>query len=49
MADYPYGTNIGMADVWGASGAGYGLLTGALRYTSRLFDVFLPTAVRPRL
>ena len=40
MADYPYGTNIGMADVWGASGAGYGLLTGALRYTSRLFDVF---------
>ncbi|MEY4447756.1 MAG: hypothetical protein RLZZ433_771 [Pseudomonadota bacterium] len=39
MADYPYGTNIGVADVWGSSGAGYGLLTKAVRYTSRIFDV----------
>ena len=39
MADYPYGTNIGVADVWGSSGAGYGLLTKAVRYTSRVFDV----------
>ncbi len=39
MADYPYGTNIGVADVWGSSGAGYGLLTKAVRYTSRMFDV----------
>jgi predicted porin len=39
MADYPYGTNIGVADVWGSSGAGYGLLTKAVRYTSRKFDV----------
>jgi hypothetical protein len=39
MADYPFGTNIGVADVWGSSGAGYGLLTRALRYTSRPLDV----------
>ena len=39
IADYPYGTNIGVADVWGSSGAGYGLLTQAVRYTSRIFDV----------
>ena len=39
VADYPYGTNVGLADVWGASGAGYGLLTNALRYTSRTLDV----------
>lgn len=39
IADYPYGTNLGVADVWGSSGAGYGLLTNAVRYTSRIFDV----------
>lgn len=39
LADYPYGTNIGVADVWGSSGAGYGLNTHAVRYTSRVFDV----------
>ena len=39
IADYPYGTNIGVASVWGSSGAGYGLLTKAVRYTSRKFDV----------
>ena len=39
VADYPYGTNIGLADVWGSSGAGYGLLGHAVRYTSRIFDV----------
>jgi hypothetical protein len=39
VADYPYGTNIGVADVWASSGAGYGLLTKALRYTSRVLDV----------
>jgi hypothetical protein len=39
IADYPYGTNLGVADVWGSSGAGYGLLTKAVRYTSRIFDV----------
>jgi hypothetical protein len=39
VADYPYGTNVAVADAWGASGAGYGLLTNALRYTSRILDV----------
>ncbi len=39
MADYPFGTDIGVADAWASSGAGYGLLTRALRYTSRPFDV----------
>ena len=32
IADYPYGTQIGLADAWGASGSGYGLLTRAVRY-----------------
>ncbi len=40
VADYPYGTNIGVADEWASSGAGYGLLEEAVRYTSRPFDVF---------
>ncbi len=39
MADYPFGTSIGLADAWASSGAGYGLLTRALRYTTRPFDV----------
>jgi hypothetical protein len=40
VADYPYGTNVGLADVWGASGAGYGVLTRAMRLTTRPLDVF---------
>lgn len=32
IADYPYGTQIGVSDAWGASGSGYGLLTRAIRY-----------------
>ncbi|EHR69850.1 hypothetical protein BurJ1DRAFT_0977 [Burkholderiales bacterium JOSHI_001] len=39
MADYPFGSDIGVGDPWASSGAGYGLLTRAVRYTSRLFDV----------
>jgi predicted porin len=39
MADYPYGSDVNVADAWGSSGAGYGLLTRAFRYTSRPFDV----------
>jgi hypothetical protein len=39
LADYPYGTDIGLADFWGSSGAGYGLNTRAVRYTSRPFDI----------
>ncbi len=32
IADYPYGTQIGVADAWASSGSGYGLLTRAIRY-----------------
>lgn len=39
IADYPYGSNVGLADMWGSAGAGYGLLANAARYTSRLLDV----------
>ena len=39
MADYPFGTDIGMADTWASSGAGYGLNTRAIRLTSRPLDV----------
>ena len=38
-ADYPYGTELGVSSPWAQSGAGYGMLTQALRYTSRTFDV----------
>jgi len=40
VADYPYGTNLNVSDVWASSGAGYGLLTGALRVTTRALDVY---------
>jgi hypothetical protein len=40
VADYPYGTFFGIADPWANSGAGYGLLSRALRYMSRPIDVF---------
>jgi hypothetical protein len=39
FADFPFGSDIGLGDAWSSSGAGYGLLTRAARYTSRLFDV----------
>ena len=39
IADYPYGSNLNLADLWGSAGAGYGLLTKAIRYTSRPLDV----------
>lgn len=39
MADYPFGSDLGVGDVWASSGSGYGLLTRAVRYTSRIFDV----------
>ncbi len=39
FADYPYGTDVNLADAWGSSGAGYGLLTRAIRLTSRTLDV----------
>ena len=40
VADYPYGTDIGIAYPWASSGAGYGLMTNAVRYTSRPYDLF---------
>lgn len=39
VADYPYGTQIGVADAWASSGSGYGLLTQAVRYSLPLRDV----------
>lgn len=39
IADFPYGTNLGLSWPWSGNGAGYGLLTNAVRYTSRLLDV----------
>ena len=39
LADYPYGTNVGIADSWGSSGAGYGLLQRAVRVGLPLMDV----------
>lgn len=39
VADYPYGTNVGIADAWGSSGAGYGLLQRAVRFGLPLMDV----------
>jgi hypothetical protein len=39
LADYPYGTNVGIADSWASSGAGYGLLQRAIRLGLPLMDV----------
>lgn len=39
LADYPFGTDIGLAYPWASSGAGYGLLVRAIRYTSPILDV----------
>lgn len=39
FADYPYASDIGMSPAFSDSGAGYGLLTNAVRYTSRTLDV----------
>ena len=39
VADYPYGSNVGLADAWGSSGSGYGLLANALRYSAPVQDL----------
>jgi predicted porin len=39
LADYPYGSNIGLAEAWGSSGAGYGMVGKTLRYTTRQLDL----------
>lgn len=33
-SDYPFGSDNGLADPWGASGAGFGFVNNALRYTA---------------
>jgi len=40
VADYPYGASIGLADAWGSSGSGYGLLGNAFRYSAAVQDYF---------
>lgn len=37
-ADYPFGSNLGLSEPWASSGAGYGMLTSAIRYQTRLID-----------
>lgn len=39
LADFPYGSDIGLSFEWADSGAAYGLLKYAARYTTRPFDV----------
>lgn len=40
LADYPYGSDVGLAEEWSSSGAGYGLLEWpSLRYTAPVLDV----------
>lgn len=39
LADYPFGSHVGVASPWASNGAGYGLLGHAVRYTSRPLDV----------
>jgi len=39
VADYPYGTQVGLASAWSSSGAGYGMLANAARVGSPIFDV----------
>jgi len=39
IADYPYASNLSLASTWAASGAGYRMLSQAIRYTSRVLDV----------
>jgi len=40
FADYPFGSDFSGGDTWASTGAGYGLNTEAIRYTSRIFDVY---------
>lgn len=39
VADFPYGSNVGVAEAWASSGAGYGMLANAIRVGSRKLDV----------
>ena len=40
LADFPYGSHIGLADAWGASGSGYGINSRAIRYALPILDIF---------
>lgn len=37
--DYPYASPYGLSNAFANTGAGYGMLTNAVRYTSRIFDI----------
>lgn len=39
LTDYPYASAFGLSDAFASTGSGYGMLTNAVRYTSRIFDV----------
>lgn len=39
VADYPYGSNVGVSEAWASSGAGYGMLGNAIRVAAPLLDV----------
>lgn len=39
VADYPYGTNLGLSSAWSSSGAGYGMLGYAVRLATPILDV----------
>lgn len=40
LADYPYGSDVGLAEEWSSAGAGYGLLEyPSIRYTAPVLDV----------
>lgn len=39
VADYPYGSNLGLSSAWSSSGAGYGMLGHAIRFGSPILDV----------
>ena len=39
MTDYPYVSPFGLSDSFASTGAAYGMLTNAIRYTSPVFDV----------
>ncbi len=39
VADYPYGSSLGLSSAWSSSGAGYGMLGYAVRLGTPLLDV----------
>ena len=39
VADYPYGTQLGLASAWASSGAAYGMVANAVRVGTPILDV----------